>query len=283
MEGPNGKSFITDQYALVAHGKAEKPWPFLACSDSRITEQEFDRYTATLQKENLRLPMKKFLVTKLDDIHALLNHSWTEDDIERKISRAREMQRKFDNYSKDKIVNRRNEAASRGDTEAVTKCDAELAALANGSQVVKAASSSTAAKASPAKIPVQHERLAALNKANRKANAEEVRKAQLAEKRALQKARDEAAKARAAAEEEKKARMLEVPHGDMRDLFGDGSDISRAATPLNGSGTPRRGVTPRSGTPLNGSGKRERGVGTKKKSMEDEIIASMDLGIDIEI
>lgn len=38
MEGVNGKPFVTTQYALVAVGKAEKPWPFLACSNSKFTE-----------------------------------------------------------------------------------------------------------------------------------------------------------------------------------------------------------------------------------------------------
>lgn len=38
MEGPNGRSFITDQYAKLAHGKAERDFPFIACSDSSFTE-----------------------------------------------------------------------------------------------------------------------------------------------------------------------------------------------------------------------------------------------------
>lgn len=41
MEGTNGKPFHTDQYAVVAHGKAEKEWPFLACSDSRFTDVSY--------------------------------------------------------------------------------------------------------------------------------------------------------------------------------------------------------------------------------------------------
>lgn len=38
MEGPNGRSFVTKQYAVLAHGKAEREFPFVACSDSAITE-----------------------------------------------------------------------------------------------------------------------------------------------------------------------------------------------------------------------------------------------------
>ena len=38
LEGINGKPFVTNQYALVAYGKSERPWPFLACSNSPFTE-----------------------------------------------------------------------------------------------------------------------------------------------------------------------------------------------------------------------------------------------------
>lgn len=276
MEGPNGKQFYTDQYALVAHGKAEKPWPFLACSDGSITDQEFDRYTATLQKENVRLPSKKFLISKLDDIHHLLDHSWTEEDVEKKISMAKMMQKKFDNFSKDKLINRRNEAESRGDTEAVAKYDAEIAQF-DGPQsrtITFGDKPSYAPPVKPFAEQSQHERLAARNKANRKANAEEIRKAQIAEKKVLHKAREEAARVRAAAEEEKKkhaaaaaAALLAVPGGEMSDLFG--SDISRAGTPKKAS---------RTGTPLG-----IKKIGGNKKLLDDEIIAEMDLGIDIEI
>ena len=41
MEGQNGMSFMTDQYAIVAHGKAVKEWPFIACSDSKFTEVRY--------------------------------------------------------------------------------------------------------------------------------------------------------------------------------------------------------------------------------------------------
>ena len=38
MEGPKGRSFATNQYDVLAHGKAEKSFPFIACSDSPFTE-----------------------------------------------------------------------------------------------------------------------------------------------------------------------------------------------------------------------------------------------------
>jgi RNA polymerase-associated protein RTF1 len=38
MEKSNGQTFVTDQYVIAAHGKAEREWPFIACSDSAFTE-----------------------------------------------------------------------------------------------------------------------------------------------------------------------------------------------------------------------------------------------------
>lgn len=38
MEAKNGRPFVTDQYAKLAHGKAVRDFPFIACSDSPITD-----------------------------------------------------------------------------------------------------------------------------------------------------------------------------------------------------------------------------------------------------
>lgn len=272
MEGPNGKAFYTDQYVLVAHGKAEKEWPLNSCSDQKITDAEFDRYKRALATDSLRVPARKVLLSKLNDIHALLEHQWTEDDIQKKINRTRAMHDKFATHGRDKILSRRNEAATRGDDAAVAKLDAELAAMDGNGHARPLPNG--AKSGAPNKAIQQQERLAALNKANRKANTENIRKAQVAEKRVQQQARDEAiAKARLRDAEIAKNKLLAVPGKD-DDLFG--SDVSRAGTPVNGKGTPR------SGTPIGGGVKKTLG-GFKKKAMEEDAIAAMDLGIDIDI
>lgn len=126
--------------------------------------------------------------------------------------------------------------------------------------------------------------LDALNRANRKANIEEVRRALVAEKKAEQKARALAAVKKQADEAAKKAAeeaaavkaSLKVPGANMDDLF-DGSDASRANTPVGGASTPKRS---RAGTPL----KERKSIATfKKRTLDDDVIASMDLGIEIDI
>ncbi|EMC92495.1 hypothetical protein BAUCODRAFT_293733 [Baudoinia panamericana UAMH 10762] len=294
MEAPNGKHFNTDVYAVVAHGAAEKPWPFSACSDSHFTDQEYDRYIDTLKKDNIRTPLKKHLSARLDAIHGLLNMDWTDERITQKLANQRAMEKKLDPANAaviklEKIKQRRLKAEQDGDSEEVARCDAEVAALENATQSMTNGhgNANGTVKPSPKKnnAPMsQQDRLAQINMKNRSKTTEEVRKALIEERRKLQAAREKAAaeakEAKAKKEAEEKAKLLlAVPKGEMDDLFG--SDVSRAASPA-----PSR--RSRTGTPVNGGVKREKSGGgllgaIRKKALDDEVIGSMDLGIDIEI
>lgn len=119
------------------------------------------------------------------------------------------------------------------------------------------------------------QRLAEINKANRKQNSDQIRKALIEERRAT--IREREAKERAAklkAEEQAKSSLLKPPNANLDDLF-EGSDRSRSATPAvmgKGSGRNTPGKTEKKG-----------GIPTfRKKTMDDDIISSMDLGIEID-
>ena len=328
LELPNGKTFTTDQYAVVAHGNAEKPWPFSACSDSRFSQEEFNRYLDTLQKEHLRIPKKAWLVQKLDDIHKFLNVEWTDVVLQGKFSRQREMERRVDpahaaKIKKENILKRKTEAEDLGDMEEVSRCEAELAALENNAATANTNGSpssghsttintlkNTTSPSKPKPIPgtsiatSTQERLALLNQKNRGKNADDVRKALLEERRKLHRERERAlAEAKAKAEADAEAArlsaeggMLGVPgRSDMRDLFGDLSDFSRAGTPVSGVSTPRMRRS-RAGTPMNGVGgggpggekkKSALGFGAlgggKKKGGDEDELGGLDLGVDVEI
>ncbi|KAJ9619927.1 RNA polymerase-associated protein rtf1 [Taxawa tesnikishii (nom. ined.)] len=269
MEGQNRKVITTDQYLLVSQGKAERSWPFVTCSNEKITEDEFDKYKRAMAADNMRVPKRAYLHQKLDDIHKLIDSLKTEEDISTKIRNANAVQARAKAYERERIVKRRDAALTNNDDATVAKCDAELAVFDGKST---ARPPPKAANTSAKSARDQQERLAALNKANRKANSEEIRKAQIAEKRAQQKLREEAiARARKAEEEAKAAKEKHLGV----DLFGDaGSDISRTATPVNG--TPKRGSTPANGVPKK--------LGTfSRKKLDDDVIGAMDLGIDIDI
>jgi RNA polymerase-associated protein RTF1 len=227
------RTIITDQYAILAHGKAEKEWPFIACSDSKITDSEFEKWKRTIQSDNMRQPTKRFLSEKLERIHQLLNRSWTEESLAEKFAR----QNKFAKYDGPVI----------------------------GLQALQQ-------KNSPEKKTLsQGDRLAILNRSNRQKNIEEIRRAQIVEmkkeKNAQNLLREKAA--REAKEKEDKEAGLQVPGVD--DLFEGGSDLSRTGTPQPEKKEKKKLEM-------------VKGIATfRKRNMDDDILGSMDLGIDIEI
>ncbi|EKG14556.1 Plus-3 [Macrophomina phaseolina MS6] len=212
MQGSNNKPVKTDIYVLVAHGKAEKEWPFVMCSDSKFTESEFNRWKSVCESEGVKIPTRSKLNSRLESIHALLDRRWSEEEIADKLRRQNK-------YALEK------------------------------------------AKA-PASPGIKQDKLSALNRSIRATNAGQVRQALLAERAAKHAAAEKARLRRA--EEEAKRKAAEEAKADA--LF-DGSDISRTGTPQ-----PKKPKAERKGIPT-----------FTKKAMDDELIGSMDLGIDIEI
>lgn len=289
MEGPNGRPFQTDQYAIVVQGKAEKEWPFSACSDSRFTDNEYERYKRATTGDALRLPVLSFLRAKCNGIHELLNHRWTNEEIEEKLRRSGVLQMQSAGQQRDLLHQEREKAILDGDEASIARVDQELAALDGPKLPFNQANGNGATKSPAQKVLSQQERLAALNRANRARNQEEIRKAQLAEKKAQKEAA--AAVARGEAVKNPFARVrtrakfnfdvednnsLKVPSsGGIDDLFGEASDISRAGTPGIATPTkkPNGSVPPKAGL----------GIGGKKKLKGDDLMAAMDFGIEIDI
>lgn len=241
MVDNKNKHFLIDQYAVCDLGKDERTFPFIACSDSTFTEEELELYRSKMASKNLKMPTKSYLSDKCDDISKLLKREWTNEQFEYKLRTQRAREQAY--------------ADSMG---------------LNG----------TNGTPTPKKVNSIQDRMAEINRQNRKKNQEEVRKAQLAARKAELAARKQAeakykrklAEEKAAAEAAEKAKSLQVPGSDLDALF-DGSDASRAATPKPDEKKIEKPKT-----------EKKVGIPTfKKKAMDDDIIGSMDLGIDIEI
>jgi RNA polymerase-associated protein RTF1 len=127
------------------------------------------------------------------------------------------------------------------------------------------------------KIATQSEtaaaRVAELNRKNRILEAERVRKAQQEQQRQKKMDQKKELARRKAEEEAKKAQEEEAAKKSslgIDALFdGEGSGVSRGSTPQPGT---QKKTTERKGLPT-----------FRKPKMDDDIIASMDLGVDIEI
>ena len=232
----------------------------------------------------------KYLNARVEAINNLLNRSWTESEIQEKLRRSGVLASRAAPVDRNAIEKRRKDAVAQGDEAAVAKCDADLVALegpklAFGTSLQRSIST-------VAKPPSQQDRLAALNRQNRKTNAIEIRKAQLAEKRAEAESARLVARGEALANPFARVKTRAKVMHDVRndslsvdDLFS--SDRSRGTTPVSvggakspsASGTPKRGGTPT--TVAVGTAEKKKGF--FQKTMEDDVIASLDLGIDIEI
>ena len=234
-------------------------------------QDEWRRYRATLANDNIQLPYRSDINKKLNAINALISHRFTEIEISDKIARQNAVLDKINRAPLRRELNdRKHEASLRGDMDEVERIDDELNAIVPEKLAFNTSLQRTATKSKND----QQERLAELNRRNERLNAENIRKAQLAEQK----------KKFARKLPPKSDEKLLKPPGDVDDLFG--SDISRAGTPLSGMNSPNAS-TPRSGTPLRTSRpvpRDKKGFPMLRKRMDDEeALAAVDLGIEIEI
>ena len=159
--------------------------------------------------------------------------------------------------------------------------DADITERINKSSKYRHLITKSSANAGP-KIATQSEldaqRIAELNRQNRKADSERVRQALIEERRqalAQRKQHEKEAVRKKAEEEAMRKTEEDKKKASLDDLF-DGD--SRAGTPLAG--------TSRAGTPKPGEKKKElrKGIPTfRKPQMDDDLIAAMDFGVEIEI
>lgn len=283
MTGSNGKPFPVDMYIRAGHGKAERPWSFLECSMSKFTDDEWRRYRSTMANDDLKMPTKGLINSKLDQINRLLNHRYTDTEISEKFKKQNELlERIWRTQEKEALREKISQAVADGDDELVADLEHQLENIVP----MKLAFGTTLQRPENTYVNKEQERLAELNLRNQRLNAENVRKAQLAELKA------------------RKVKKRHLAPG-IDELFEGGSDISRTGTPVNGAGTPKAAAnisraatpnplaasngTPRSSTPnpvifKPVAEKKKTGLPTiRKAALDDEILASMDLGIDIDI
>ncbi|KAI1425639.1 hypothetical protein F5Y12DRAFT_351315 [Xylaria sp. FL1777] len=280
MQRMNQQSFVTDQYARIAFGKTVKEYPFISCSDSPFNESECQRLQRACQDDGVPFPKKAQVDAKIDDINALRNRTWTEKEVSERLARVQNLKKKYDSSERNRLLNKLEQAKERGDEARITELQGQLDKL----EVPKLAFRTSLLpnkKSAPPSTPSQQDRLAQLNMQRRRDNAEAVRRAQIMER-------------------------AKVRKSEARGVGGEGGDedISRrlkaTAPPANNSET----STPSNGTPntiftgkapllphLQQLQLRHRQAGKDKKGIpqihrplaDDDIIASLDLDIDVEI
>lgn len=290
VERPNRKRIVTNQHLQLAVEGGVKDFHFAAISNSNPTEAEVANYKNSMSDSGKPFPTRFSLVSKLADFDAVVNHQFTDAELTEKLKRQGVMQSKDAYFERNSINARRRAAELKGDEAAIAKCDAELAVLDGPKLKYGTSLVDPRAKAVVPAGPTQQERLAELNKANRKANRENVRKAQLAERKADRINREAVQRGEAMPNSFARVKTYAKTHHDANESLnpllarqnGGSRDISRSTTPAAAT-TPKVEATKpviaslgqkptASGMPVLGN-----------RIMDDDIIAAMDLGIDIEI
>ncbi|KAI8212614.1 hypothetical protein K4K52_007564 [Colletotrichum sp. SAR 10_76] len=286
MTGPGG-SFVTDQYVLAAHGKAERPFPFIFLSDRPFTEREYNRYEKVIQADGLNMPKKQTLLDKIDDINHLVNYHLTTTEIDERIQRKSALRKKFDPKIRERLAQDIDIARAQGNTRKAEDLQEQLDDLKTNVLAFKTSLSDSQSKPSATS---QQDRLANINRQRRLQNAENVRKAQLKEKAEARKL--EAALERGEDIKNDLSRRLRTKAKFIHDVK-DGvkkpssTNGSNASTPANG--TPQLGAQ-KSGSllphlaKLQAANQEKKGIPTiHKPLMDDDIIGALDLDIDVEI
>lgn len=234
------------------------------------------------------LPTKPKLKSKADDVVNLINRTWTEAELQQKLMRSGVLENKQLPLHRQRIKNDIKEAEAAGDEQKLEELRAELAKLEAPKLAFNTSLTSTPKKevVQPGmNHKAQQERIAMLNMENRRKNIEQVRQAQINERRAAK--RTEAALARGEVVAEDHSKRLktrakfkhDVSENPLKKKEGEGSGANTPAT-----GTPKSTVksaapiltqkptTEKSGLP-----------GLRRPLQDDDIIGSIDLGIDIEL
>ncbi|OHE99097.1 plus-3 domain-containing protein [Colletotrichum orchidophilum] len=283
MTGPSG-TFVTDQYVLAAHGKAERPFPFIFLSDRPFTEREYNRYEKVIQSEGLTLPKKKTLLDKIDDINALIAYHLSTTEIDERIQRKAALRKKFDPKLRERLAQDIAVARAQGNTRKAEDLQEQLDDLKTNVLAFKTSLSESSSKPSATS---QQDRLANINRQRRLENAENVRRAQLKEKAEARKL--EAALERGEDIKNDLSRRLRTKAKFIHDANDTGAKKakdSNASTPANG--TPKMGAQEKNFLPnlikLQAANQEKKGIPTiHKPLMDDDIIGSLDLDIDIDI
>ncbi|GKT49012.1 RNA-binding post-transcriptional regulator cip2 [Colletotrichum spaethianum] len=248
-------------------------------------QREYNRYEKVMQSEGLTLPKKQVLLNKIDDINALISHHLTTTEIDERIQRKNALRKKFDPKLRERLAQEIEVARLKGNTSKAEELQEQLDDLKTNVLAFKTSLSDSSSKPSTTS---QQDRLANINRQRRLENAENVRRAQLKEKAEARKL--EAALERGEDIKNDLSRRLRTKAKFIHDANdatkkSSGKD-SNASTPANG--TPKMGAQEKNFLPnlakLQAANQEKKGIPTiHKPLMDDDIIGSLDLDIDVDI
>ena len=218
IENEKGLMFRCTKHAVASVGKTKRDWPFIFCSSKRFTERELARYKSLMATEQLPLPKKSAIESKINQINALINYSFTEQELNKKLADSGVLEAKQKAREKTLLLGKRSDAQREGNKELMQRLDEQIRELEGSTSLFYGTS---LYKSTPQKTKKSEgERLAEINRAVRKANTENVRRAQIAERKAAAKHRARVERGEATADPFARVKILPKTHFDINANLG---------------------------------------------------------------
>lgn len=229
--------------------------------------------------EDIKMATQTKLAGKVADINRLINHRFTAEELSEKLRRQgaldekRNVRKRFD-LEKELVF-----AKANGTEEEIEKLQKELDAIVKPNL----SWGTTMNKPVAEKALSEAERVHLINIRNQKLNYENVRRAQLDERKAARKAAAAVARGEAVADPFMRVRTVAKTHHDVSDKTQDAPKTEEAAavdiknikpaTDTSKVSTPNHGLTP----------KKKGAFMISYRNTDDENIAALDMDIDIDI
>lgn len=223
------------------------------------------------------------LAAKVADINRLINHQFTTEELNEKLRKQGAFDHKKNILRRFDLERELKFAKVNGDMEQAEKLQKELDQILSpnlswGTTINKPVAEKTLSEA---------ERVHQINIRNQKLNYENVRRAQLEERKAARKTAAAVARGEATADPFMRVRTIAKTHHDVSGKSQDGpkpADATPAETPKDspkpGTGSPSQVATPNSSATPD---KSKSGFMISYRKTDDENIAALDLDLDIEI
>lgn len=221
------------------------------------------------------------LASKVADINRLINHVFTPEEMSRKLRRQGVLDEDTNILRRADLERDIKLARANNDEVKAEQLQKELDEIVNpklswGTSLIKQQSGSE-------KKLSEAERVHQINLRNQKLNYENVRRAQLEERKAARKSAAAVARGEAAPDPFMRVRTVAKTHHDVSDKPKDATDGTPTDTPKEspkvGNDSPARAVATTGVTPK----KPKSGFMISYRNTDDENIAALDLDIDIEI
>jgi RNA polymerase-associated protein RTF1 len=232
--------------------------------------------------EDCRMATRSRVAAKVADINRLINHKFTKEELSEKLRKQNQYDPKLNLIKRMDLEREVKLAQADGNTEKAEALQKELDQLVNPTLSWGTTLNAAAEK------PAETDKVYQINLRNQKLNYENVRRAQLEERKAARKAAAAVARGEAAADPFMRVRTMAKTHHDvsgktqqpLKPADSTPTDTGSPATKAANTDSPARVSTPGASQT---SKKSKSGFMISYRNTDDENIAALDLDIDIDI